>query len=155
MKFDATKRQQTEVDSSLPEFSFLLRQLYRRAHPDLLRASDPLLANDNDESMQTLNGIITTIKTYNEYPAQIHKNITFHLKSNTDKRVERVDLLLHTAGGDCKRQLTVSFEEFFLRSGILINPREDGKDLFVWNKDYFPVEAREDEDDDMEASQGR
>ena len=156
MKFDAVKRQQTEVDTSLPNFSNLIRQLYRRAHPDLLRASDPLLADANDESMQTLNGIITTIKTYNEYPAQIHKNITFHLKSTADQKVEQVDLLIHTAGGDCKRQLTASFEEFFLRSGILINPREHDKDLFVWNKDYFPIEAREDEEeDDIQASEGR
>ena len=135
LNFDKNRQPTAIEEKPLPEFSSLLRQLYKRAHPDVLRSANPELASYNDDSMQTLNGILSTIKTYNEYPAQIIKTIPFHLKTN-DGRLERVDLRIRTAGGDCKRQLTVSFSEFFVEAGIYSEP-------FTWPKDYFPMKPKE------------
>jgi len=42
-------------DSNLPEFQVLLRQLYKKSHPDLLRSSFPSESIINDNSMQLLN----------------------------------------------------------------------------------------------------
>ena len=47
-------------------------------------------------------------------------------------------LRLNTSGGDCKKQITTSFAEFFQRARIL----PEGKSVsFEWNKEYFPVKV--------------
>lgn len=126
---------------ALPEFQVLLRQLYRKSHPDLLRASHPSAAEVNDSSMQLLNGILTTIKKYNEYPAQIVKTIPFYMKSGDDLIV--VNLKIQTAGGDCRRALTGSFREFFFDTGII---QSKTGSQFSWGKDYFPIVPGENDD---------
>jgi Domain of unknown function (DUF4460) len=150
---------------SFPQFSSLLRVLYKKSHPDLLRASHPELAEANDVSMRTLNGILTTLKQYNEYPAQIIQTLPFHLKNPKTGAIEEVDLRIKTAGGDSARSLTASFEDFFLRSSILQIPEQEQKqtnetsltsakksgEYFRWDKDYFPTEPLEqDEDDELD-----
>lgn len=119
---------------TLPEFQVLLRQLYRRSHPDLLRASHPEAAEVNDSSMQLLNGILSTVKKFNQFPAQIVKTIPFNVKSGD--QITLTNLKIQTAGGDCKRALTLSFREFFFETGII-----DSKvgAQFSWGKDYFPM----------------
>ena len=151
MQFSKAKAVTDGGAAALPEFAHLMRQLYKRAHPDLLRSTSPELAANNDESMQTVNGILSTVKTYNEFPAQIVKTIPFHLRM-PDGNLERHDLRIQTAGGDCKRQLTVAFEAFFVVTGIL--PKRTttggGKDAFQWSKEYFPLKPGEYDDDDDE-----
>lgn len=119
----------------LPTINVLLRQLYRRAHPDILRASHPALADINDDSMQTLNGVLSTIKEAvegNEYPPQIVKSVPFHMKNTKDtNKIDCVELNIKTAGGDSRKQLMTSFERFFVESDI----SKDGR--FLWGKDYF------------------
>jgi hypothetical protein len=123
--------------NQLPDFHSLLRQLYRRAHPDLLRHTCPESADINDASMQILNGILSNIKTFNEFPQAIIKTIPFHLK-NSNGELECKYLSIRTAGGHCKRQLTNTFEIFFKETGILGNEGvENGK--FQWGKEYFPL----------------
>ena len=130
----------------LPEFQHLLRQLYRKSHPDLIRASHPELAEVNDSSMQLLNGILTTVKKYNEYPPQIVKSIPFHVRKG--ENLELVHLNIKTAGGDCRRSLFTSFKNFFLASGV--TTAEEGGD-FEWGKNYFPTSASEtDEEGDID-----
>jgi len=153
MQFSKSKQAAGASPSSpLPEFAQLMRQLYKRAHPDLLRSTSPELAASNDEAMQTVNGILSTVKTYNEFPAQIVKTIPFHLKT-PDGQLQRYDLRIQTAGGDCKRQLTGSFEAFFVATGILPQRTEaEGRDAFQWSKEYFPLKPglQDDDDDDDE-----
>src|SRR2546430_2448245 len=90
--------------NNLPKFSNLIRQLYRRSHPDILRASHLEFAQINDQSMQILNSILTSIKTYNEYPPQIVKNVPFYLKTTGSDNLSCVELNIRTAGGDSKKQ---------------------------------------------------
>ena len=128
---------------TLPEFQVLLRQLYRKSHPDLLRASHPEAAEVNDSSMQLLNGILSTIKKFNQFPAQIVKTIPFHIKNGDQVTV--VSLKIQTAGGDCRRSLTGSFRNFFYDSGII------GSNVgaqFSWGKDYFPKVPGENDDEE-------
>jgi len=127
--------------SSLPEFQHLLRQLYRKSHPDLLRASHPDFAVINDTSMQLLNGLLSTIKVYNENPKAMVKSIPFHVRN--DQIIEKIDLKIRTSGGDCKRALTASFEEFFVNAQIIDSKVAKGKEPFIWGKDYFPTELAE------------
>ena len=87
--------------SNTPDFQSLIRPLYKRyrlslghlvwlltlawiarSHPDILRASHPSSAEINEESMQILNGILSTIKTYDSPPA-INKRLIFHIKNTT------------------------------------------------------------------------
>lgn len=119
----------------LPQFSGLLRQFYKQTHPDLLRASHNEYADINDQSWQTLNGILSTIKAVNSFPPRMNKSIPFFMRSSQEQSGFRnVELRIKTAGGDCKKQLTVTLRDFFIESGI----SPDGQ--FVWGKDYFPTE---------------
>ena len=124
-----------QQDEDTPKFSNMIRQLYRKSHPDLLRASHPDFATSNDQSMQILNSVLTAIKTYNEFPPQIIKNIPFYLKVTGSDSLTHVDLNIRTAGGDSKRLITRTFEEFFAKAGI----SKDGK--FAWDREYFPTKT--------------
>jgi len=131
-------RWEKQKAENLPVFSTLLRQVYRKAHPDLLRAKHPELATVNDKSMQLLNGVLTTIKTQNEYPAAIVQNIPFYLLQSESEGggTKCVELRIKTAGGDCKRALTQSFELFFQNAAIAC---KDGSHRFAWESEFFPV----------------
>lgn len=120
----------------VPQFAGLLRQFYKQTHPDILRASNSEFADINDQSWKTLNGILSTIKEVNSYPPQMVKTIPFHMRSSSSKTgFKQVDLRIRTAGGDCKKQLTVTLQNFFVESEI----SPDGK--FQWGKEYFPLEV--------------
>jgi hypothetical protein len=126
-------RQENLAAQEAPDFASMMRQLYRKSHPDLLRHSRPDLADINDQSMQLLNGILSTIKT-NEYPPRIVKDITFYMKVANDSEYKPYLLSIRTGGGDCKNHLTETFAAFFVMTGL----SQSGK--FVWNKEYFPLE---------------
>jgi hypothetical protein len=83
--------------------------------------------------MQVLNGVLSAVKTYNEYPPQIVKRIPFHMKTVGADTVTCFHLNIITAGGDSKKQITRTFQEFFAKTGI----SEDGS--FQWDKEYFPT----------------
>ena len=129
-----------QKDENLPSFSTLLRQVYRKAHPDVLRAKFPEHALSNDKSMQVLNGVLSTIKTQNEYPAAIVQTIPFFLlQSDAEGGGTRcVELKIKTAGGDCRRTLTQSFESFF-EAAITGGGKEGYGNRFIWEEDYFPI----------------
>lgn len=114
----------------LPEFSSLMREMYKKGHPDIVRSADKAKSEINDNSFQVLNGILTTIKT-TAYPPQIIQTIPFYLKTETGLRC--TELHVKTAGGECKRQVTKSFSDFFIASGIAPSGQ------FKWSKEYFPV----------------
>ena len=44
-------------------FETLYRELQRRAHPDMLRASHPVQADVNDASMQIINNLVRAAPT--------------------------------------------------------------------------------------------
>ena len=128
----------SSVEADIPQFAGLLRQFYRQSHPDLLRASHNQQAEVNDQSWQTLNGILSTIKEVNSYPPRMSKNIPFYIRSSEKDAegmivLKHVELRIRTAGGECKKQLTVTLQDFFVTSGI----SSDGK--FSWGKEYFPL----------------
>jgi Domain of unknown function (DUF4460) len=132
----------------LPEFHDLLRTLYRKSHPDLLRATHPEFAVVNDSSMQLLNGILSSIKKCNEYPPALIKSIPFHVRKG--EKIEVFNLKIKTAGGDSQRALKTSFKDFFLACGI--TNVESGVD-FAWGKNYFPTtETPEEKDEKSETN---
>lgn len=132
-RFGAAQQQNAD---ELPQFSVLLRQFYKQSHPDLLRASNAKHAAVNDESWQTLNGILSTIKERDSYPPVMNKTVPFFVRcTKSTSGLRQVDLKIRTAGGACKKQLTVTMGNFFVESGI----SPDGK--FTWGKEYFPVEV--------------
>ena len=65
--------------AALPSFSSLMRLFYKQSHPDLLRSTASDCADINDQSMQVLNGILSTLKEDNAYPPRMVKNIPFYL----------------------------------------------------------------------------
>mmetsp|Transcript_55165 Transcript_55165/g.108959 ORF Transcript_55165/g.108959 Transcript_55165/m.108959 type:complete len:175 (+) Transcript_55165:56-580(+) len=120
----------------MPKFAELLRKFYKLTHPDLLRASSPELADINDQSWQTLNNVLSTIKTVNAYPPRMKQSIPFHMRSQeSDSGYKPVVLTISTGGGDCKKQFGVTMKNFFKASGI----SPDGN--FIWGKEYFPTEV--------------
>lgn len=124
------------TNTNNPDFQSLIRQLYKRSHPDILRANNPESAIINDSSMQILNSMLTTIKSFNEHPPALNMKIPFHIKNNKNNKLECKNLVLKTAGGYCKKQITASFEQFFIECDI--------GSKFVWNKEYFPIMSKED-----------
>jgi hypothetical protein len=138
---------EAESVDGVPSFAPLMRQIFRKMHPDLLKASFPALSRENDANLQILNGILTSIKKYGEYPPQIVKNVPFHmLDSEAPGGTRVVSLRIKTAGGECKRQLTQSFVSFFHETGTL--PRNFT--AFRWDSEYFPTEAPTIRDDDSD-----
>lgn len=126
----------TTESADIPQFAGLLRQFYKQSHPDLIRPTHAHLAVVNDNSWQTLNGILSTVKEVNTYPPRMTKTMPFYVRSkDVPGGFKQVELTIRTAGGDCKKQLTTTMEEFFIASGI----SADGK--FVWGKEYFPLET--------------
>lgn len=149
-------------DSALkpPKFADLMRTIYKRAHPDLLRAKYPKEAENNSDSLQVINSILTTIKSFNSFPPQIVKQIPLVLLpegGNGDKELVYVRLSIKTAGGECRNSLTSSFTDLFLQAGLLdqnvenrvdnrkLKGKKKGKkakkaplSLFEWNAEYFP-----------------
>ena len=86
--------------------------------------------------MKDLNGVLTTLKVYNEYPAAMNKQITFYMTVKGSNDLQRITLSLRTAGGDCKRLLMKTFEEFFTRTAIHSGP-------FRWGSEYFPSSPKD------------
>jgi len=121
-----------QIDEDAHDFGHLLRSLFKRSHPDLLRHAHPDLAAINDQSIQILNGILSTIKDPNSYPPQMIKDIPLHVRFPPQNHIEEHVLKIRTGGGDCKKHLTEIFQNFFVETKI----SPDGK--FIWGKDYFP-----------------
>jgi len=119
--------------NNLPEFKDLLRQLYRSSHPDLIRSANPEMSIINDISLQKLNGILSTIKERNEFPAATIQDIPFFVKKPNNE-YEKISLRINLAGGDCRHQLAGCFEKFFSKAGI-----NEGK--FRWGDEYFPFSS--------------
>jgi len=117
-----------------PDFQSLLRNLYKKSHPDLLRGSNPDIADINDSSMQILNGVLTTIKT-SEFPPAIMKKLPFWTKDAKTGQLVCKMLNIQTAGGYSKNQLTACFEQFF-------------ESKFTWGKDYW-VEKNDDDQNSL------
>jgi hypothetical protein len=118
---------------NLPTFHALLRQLYRKIHPDLVRSHSETMSKVNDTSMQELNGVLSTVKTV-DYPRVLDKRFIFYAK-DINSIYQPHELHLKTSGGDCRKQLKGTFEVFFKRVGILAT---DGGS-FRWDAEYFPV----------------
>ena len=62
-----------------------------------------------------------------------HTHATDSSSSTTAPEIQSYKLSIRTGGGDCRRQLTASFEQFFTSAGLL----QEGK--FQLNKEYFPL----------------
>ena len=114
------------------KFSTVLKQLYKRTHPDLLRSKCATSAEHNDKSWQVLNGILSTVKESGggSYPPAINQQVKLFMSSPSG--LEPVELRIQTAGGDCRRSLTKSFSELFVNAKLL---KPD--DSIVWDDDYF------------------
>lgn len=131
----------SESSINLPDFKSLLRQFYKKSHPDLLRSSNPEASIVNDQSFKELNGILSIISSNGEYPPQMIKTIPFYVLKE-DKSISRFQLTLRTAGGDSRKQLARCFSVFFRDTGILQS------ETFTWNEEYFqPVEGLKESED--------
>ena len=100
------------------------------AHPDLLLSHSETMSKINDNSMKELNGVLSTCKQPSEYPPAIDKVFVFYMKKESE--YEKFSLHLKTSGGDSRKQLKRTFEEFFSRTGINNTP-------FRWDKEVSLV----------------
>ena len=123
-----TEEQKVIDAKDMPKFGTLLKQVYKKSHPDLLSSSHPELAQVNDQSIQLLNGVLSSVKTMGEFPPQIVQTIPLHLL-DPENGTRNITLRIETAGGDCKKSLTKSFETFFEDAGV--------GQKFVWDAQYF------------------
>ena len=150
-------------NTDLPQFSTLMRSIYKRCHPDLLRARFPEEASANEQGLQTINSVLDTIKKFNSFPPQIIKTIPLALLSENGNDLRSVTLRIKTAGGDCRRSLTSSFADLFIQAELIkdyevdenldVGMRKKGKkskkkqrELFVWNEGFFKTSSEGEED---------
>jgi hypothetical protein len=70
----------------------------------------------NDNSMKELNGVLSTVKQPSEYPPAIDKVFVFYLKKGSE--YEKFTLHLETSGGDSRKRMRTTFEDFFARTDI-------------------------------------
>ena len=125
-------------------FSVLLRQLYKKTHPDLLRSRCSTSADHNDKMWQTVNGVLSTVKE-NAYPPAINQEIKLFLAGpgQPGTPLESVETRIHTAGGDCKRSLTKSFSALFVSARLF--KADDVEPLFAWDEEYFRLDTSSDQ----------
>lgn len=120
------------------QFSVLLRQLYKKTHPDLLRSRSTAASSHNDNAWKTLNGILTTVKQAEAYPPAISQSLSLYLRPSSGSEVEELDraeLRIHTAGGDCQRSLTASFHQLFRNAELSTSEHPD----WIWDDEYFSL----------------
>lgn len=117
-------------------FKTCMNKLYRTSHPDILTASFPQLASVNSESYQVLNDILGTIKEVNSYPVKMQQTIPIYVKKEGTNVPVKIDLVIKTPGGDCRKVFQRAFEQFFVAAGIL-----QRKEKFDWGTEYFPNEV--------------
>lgn len=150
----------------IPKFSELMRKIYKRCHPDLVRSRFPEAASSNEVGLQTINSVLDTIKKFNSFPPQIIQTIPLALLPEDGDELRHVTLRIKTAGGDCRKSLTQSFTDLFLQAGLLkenISSMEEGSGLpkakkrgkksklkeapvlFEWNDGYFLTKDEEEE----------
>lgn len=124
---------QGEEDKQL--FETLHRELQRRAHPDVLRATHPVEADLNDGSMQIVNNLLSCVReSGNVIPDEFGGQLDFYLKpvsTDTDSEGElhKATLFLDTTG---KRKIYQSFSAFFRDAGL-----GDGSGEFSWGNTYY------------------
>ena len=124
------------ASTTAPTFSALLRQLYKKTHPDLLRSKCATSAEHNDKQWQLLNGILSTIKEGGAYPPAINQHVKLFMAGPAG--LEPVELRIQTAGGDCEKALTRSFAELFTGARLFSPGAEH---VFAWDADYFKREV--------------
>ena len=124
---------------STPTFKSLLMKFYRVSHPDVLSSTFPKEATVNSNSLQVLNNVLGIIKQCNTYPPKTTQVIPFYVSIKGNDKPIKIDLIINTPGGDCRKVLQKSFEKFFTTAGIL---EKFGK--FDWGTDYFPNEVSND-----------
>ena len=132
-----------EAQPASASFSHLLRQLYKKTHPDLLRSKCASSAEHNDKQWQVVNGILSTVKEGGAYPPAISSHISLFMNAPTG-RLETVDVRIHTAGGDCQRALTRSFTDLFV-AARLFPPGQ--APAFAWDPEYFKLAAEGESED--------
>ena len=77
-------------------------------------------ADRNEEGLQIINGILSTIKAFNSYPPQLIKRIPLTLLPEGDEtELLQCSLEIKTGGGECKKSLTTSFSDLFLQAGLI------------------------------------
>lgn len=74
------------------------------------------MSKTNDNSLKELNGVLSTVKQPSEYPPAIDKVFIFYLKKGGD--YEKFTLHLETSGGDSRKRMKTTFEEFFSKTDI-------------------------------------
>jgi hypothetical protein len=157
--------------AELPKFSDLMRKVYKRCHPDLVRSRFPEAASTNEVGLQTINSVLDTIKKFNSFPPQIIQTIPLALLPVEGDELRHVTLRIKTAGGDCKKSLTLSFTDLFLQAGLIEDTpasvegvsgyqkvkkkgnkkNKDAPVLFLWNEGFFKTEDEKEDDEEEDA----
>jgi hypothetical protein len=119
----------------VPTLNEVMRNLYKRIHPDLL-TNYPEQKHINEQSLMTLQGLLNALKDASgdtPYPKIINAILPFYLRGKTSGHFQKSELLLHTTGTACKAIVQKQLETFFKQTGLATS--------FTWDAEYFPAKT--------------
>ena len=126
---------QAAAPAKVPYLNDVLRNLWKRIHPDLMVAY-PVQREVNEQSLMTLQGLLTALKDTsgdNRYPRIANAVLVFYLRGDKPGHVRKAELLLHTTGTACKDIIQKQLETFFQQTGLATT--------FKWDAEYFPFKG--------------
>ena len=122
----------------------MLRQFYKKVHPDLF-GRFPELKEANEESLQVLMSVLETIKSNNaEYVPVRTEKVYFYVRTDKPDHFMKVPVTLRTTGNHCHHVVAESLSKLFERCGLPAS--------FQWGDGYWDkkiiVEEKKEEDEE-------
>lgn len=133
--FGTTKKQprarkfKMKPKPSDPMLKDVLRQFYKKVHPDLF-GRFPELRAKNEEALQTLTGVLEMAKSSNkEYVEPVNHDLEFFLRGDKPDEFLRVPISIRTTGNNCRHVLAEGLSTIFRHAGL--------PERFNWGTEYW------------------
>jgi len=120
----------------IPSLNDLMRQLYKKIHPDLMMAY-PEQREQNEKSLGTFQnflGLLKQVDGNEKYPVLKNAILPFYLRTATPGHFQRVELFLHTDSTMNKKGIEKQLATFFKSINL--------SSQFKWDDEYFPFKGK-------------
>lgn len=130
--------QQAAKAKKVPSLNDVMRQLYKKIHPDLMM-DYPEQKEQNEKSLGTFQNFLGQLKNIDgneKYPGIKNASLPFYLRTATPGHFQRVELFLHTDATFNKKGIEKQLCNFFKSINL--------GSQFRWDDEYFPFKGKPD-----------
>lgn len=135
---EAKVNQQAAKAKKIPSLNDIMRQLYKKIHPDLMM-DYPEQKEQNEKSLGTFQNFLGQLKNIDgneKYPVIKNASLPFYLRTTTPGHFQRVELFLHTDATFNKKGIEKQLCNFFKSINL--------GSQFRWDDEYFPFKGKPD-----------